>query len=111
MHFVTICDSDDSGSGSDSDVSHENGSLVVGSPSNDAAASLPADNVPVAVSITSADISVVSDLGSTSDKECCTVRHSPVLSNAVNSLPTTSSARSLAVQPSSAGHCQYVGKS
>jgi len=115
MHFVTICDTDDSSS-SDSDASNENSSFVVGS-FNDESAVTPAAygaSLP-AVSVASAGGSSAGVVSGTSAKECCRVRHSPALTDVVNSSPTTSLVRNghgSTIQSSIAeGHCQHIGKS
>ena len=116
MHFVTICDSEDSSS-SDSDTSNENGSFAVGSLGNECVGdvdSTPAVGMPPAVSVVSAALSA-RDLIATSANEHCRVRHSPVLSDAVNGSAVTSLARSghnSTNQPSVADdHCQHICKS
>lgn len=111
MHFVTICDSDDS-SGSDSDMSSENGS--VGDTNTADAASVPAVGIATAVSVPPAGSSRVRGLSGAAAKEHGRVLHSPVLRDAVNSSPPASSAGSghgAAVQTSTAGtHCQHTCK-
>jgi len=122
MHFVTICDSDDSSS-SDSDMSNDNvGSFVVGSLSDECvdtaaadAASLPAVGTPPADSVASSGGLSVQSLSGTSAEEHCRVRHSPVLCNAEKGSPTTSAARSghgSSIQPAIAeGQCQHICES
>jgi len=115
MHFVTICDSDDSGC-SDSDMPSENGSLsdeCVDTATADNA-SLPAVGIATAASIPAAASALVRDLSSATVKERCRVQGSPVLHDTINSLPLTASARSghgSTIQtPTSAGHCQHICK-
>jgi len=120
-HFVTICDGEDSSS-SDSDTSNDSGSLVVGSLIDECVvtgtadvASLPAVSVPPAVSLSYAAGSSVRDMSGVSATDRCSVRHSPILFDAVNGSATMSTARGdhdSNIQPSIAESCcQHLSKS